>query len=57
MLENNIGNNILFFSPPNIDDRIAFQRSIFSIAKSDTCIEEFLKNGEASELADRWYYI
>lgn len=44
--ENNIGNNILFFSPPNIDDRIAFQRSIFSIAKSDICIEEFFENSD-----------
>ena len=44
--DNNIKNSILFFSPPNLDDRIAFQRSIFSITKLDISMEDFLTNGD-----------
>lgn len=42
--DNNIENGVLFFAPPNIDDRIAFQRSIFSITKLDICIEDIFEN-------------
>lgn len=44
--EEHIKNSILFFAPPNIDDRIAFQRSIFSITRLDISLEDFLANGD-----------
>lgn len=44
--ENNIKNGLLFFGPPNIDNRIAHQWSIFSITKLDIDIEEYLLNND-----------
>lgn len=43
--EENIANGLLFFAPPNIDNRIASQWSIFSLCKSDINLEHyFMKN-------------
>lgn len=39
--EDNIENGFLFFAPPNIDNRIAFQWSIFSLCKSNVNIEKY----------------
>lgn len=39
--EDTIKNGFLFFAPPNIDSRIAFQWSIFSLTKSKINIEEY----------------
>lgn len=44
--ENNINNGFLFFSPPNIDNRIAFQRSIFSLSRSDLNIEKYFEEAD-----------
>lgn len=44
--ENNIKNGFLFFAPPNIDSRIAFQWSIFSLSKSNTNIEEYFNTND-----------
>lgn len=47
--ETNIQNGFLFFSPPNIDSRIAFQRSIFSLTTLNVNIEEYFdKNNIAA---------
>ena len=54
--DNNIKNSILFFSPPNLDDRIAFQRSIFSITKLDISMEDFLTNKYIIPQKIKWFF-
>lgn len=44
--EDNIENGFLFFAPPNIDSRIAYQWSIFSLSKINTNIEEYFNTSD-----------
>lgn len=44
--EDSIENGLLFFAPTNIDSRIAFQWSIFSISKSDINMEDYFSKND-----------